>query len=158
MQAANTIGAGEPFPLDCEEELPMRILRHIGAAYETGDAQCWEAAYARAEAERGTIAGALLVSRATAVLRVVRVDRPDFVFLPTPCRTLSGDEAALLTLLRTARISPPPLAAARRILDDVGAIGLLAMAACALMETDIAPIGIGTLYAAHGRHVLHVVG
>ena len=111
----------------------MAVLRFIGAAYETGDAACWEAAHTRAEDELGPLDGALLVAGAATVVRTI-LSRRDFSFLPPPCRRLSVDETALLRFLRAvATGSVAPVEAATRILNDAGSASLLAAAATRLM-------------------------
>lgn len=143
--------APAPLPTEPREALVLATVRFIGAAYETGDSACWEAAHAHAEAalgretvRSGEVApgagdAALLVARAAALFRVIRVDRPDFGVLPPGCRWMSADEAALLSLVRAARggigSGGSALALSRcaaAILDAAGAIRLLAAAASAL--------------------------
>lgn len=130
------------FPGDPADVLALAIFRHIAAAYETGDAACWEAAHARAEADLTPSDAALVVARAATVVRVIRIDRPDFRFLPLPCRRLSGDEAALMRLLRASEPGPiegrAPCSATRRatdVLDSAGGINLLVAATTALVPT-----------------------
>ncbi len=185
MRSWNTIMTepNESFPLANTDELILRVFRHIGAAYETGDADCWDAAHGRADRALGRDAGSMLVARAASIVRLIRVDRPDFAFLPMPCRALSRDETALLHLLRAARLAPALLdrddfnmvehdvllkpepafrhlaLAAARILDDVGSIGLLAAAACALVAQTMPSIAPGSLHAmvAQGARADHVL-
>lgn len=92
----------ESMPIDGNEHLLLSVFRFIGAAYETGDASCWEAAYGRAEAECGLLDGLMLVAQATAMIRLIRSDRPRFGLLPPSSRWLSSDEALLMQLVRKA--------------------------------------------------------
>lgn len=87
-------------PRQGPERAVMMALRFVAAAADTGDAACWDAALDGAEAAFGPRDGALLVARAAALLRAGRREGTVLRFLPPPCRRLSGDEAALLDVLR----------------------------------------------------------
>lgn len=82
----------------------LALFRFIGAAYATGAADCWEAAYRFADEAPGIADRPLLVARAAALVRLVRTGRPcDLCFMPPSCRRLSKDEAELMRLLAVAR-------------------------------------------------------
>ena len=120
-------------PRGGREGMIVALLRFIGAAYETGDAACWEAAHARAEDELGSLDGALLVAAAAVVVRTILSCR-DFGFLPPPCRRLSDDETALLHFLRTlAKRGAVSVETATRILNDPSSATLLVAAAARLV-------------------------
>lgn len=117
----------------------LSVFRFISAAYETGDVACSEAAHARAEAAHGVLEGALLVARATAVLRLLRTARPTFVILPPSSRWLSDDEAALMRFVRQTRPESPVPDALPLI--DAGSTAPLAAAARGLLTGATLPAG-----------------
>ena len=95
----------------CRDEfaaVALSLLRFIGAAYVTGDAGCWEAAYRFADDAAGAAEGPLLVARAAALVRVLRRCRDrDLVYLPSSCNRLSAEEAQLMVLIEAARRGSP---------------------------------------------------
>jgi hypothetical protein len=105
---------------DKHSVLLLSLVRFIGAAYATGDAQCWEAAHQCAEEAAGAFLGPMLVARAASLVRTIRrcVAR-DIVYWPSSCARLSNDEASLMMLIETAR-GPDLLALRRAALGVVG--------------------------------------
>ncbi len=95
----------------CRDEfaaVTLSLLRLIGAAYTTGYACCWEAAYRLADDRAGTCDGPLLVARAAGLSRMIRRCRDhDVVYLPSSCNRLSADEARLMGLIDAARLGDP---------------------------------------------------
>ena len=86
------------------DALFLSLARFVGAAYATGDADCWEAAHRRAEDVIGPIEGPLFVARAAALVRAIRRHRdPDLAYWPASCDRPSGDEAKLMLLIEAAR-------------------------------------------------------
>jgi hypothetical protein len=82
----------------------LSLARFVGAAYATGDADCWEAAHRCAEDVVGPIDGPLFVARAAALVRAIRRHRDhDLAYWPASCNRLSGDEAKLMLLIEAAR-------------------------------------------------------
>jgi hypothetical protein len=82
----------------------LSLARFVGAAYATGDADCWEAAHQCAENVVGPIDGPLFVARAAALVRAIRRDRDhDLAYWPASCNRLSDDEAKLMLLIESAR-------------------------------------------------------
>ena len=97
----------------------MLVLRFVAAAAETGDAACYDAAFAEAEAAFGPREGALVVARAAALLRAAAREGVALASLPPPCRSLSTDEApgllaATAGARRTGRLRPARAAATCR--------------------------------------------
>jgi hypothetical protein len=89
---------------DMRSVLLLSLARFIGAAYATGDAQCWEAAHQCAEDAAGAIDGPVFVARAASLVRTIRrCNARDIVFWPSSCARLSNDEARLMILIETAR-------------------------------------------------------
>ncbi|QQO23992.1 hypothetical protein JJB98_31020 [Bradyrhizobium diazoefficiens] len=82
----------------------LALFRFIGAAYATGAADCWEAAYRFADEAPDIADRPLLVARVAALVRILRSGRPcELCFMPPSCRRLSKDEAELMRLLAAAR-------------------------------------------------------
>jgi hypothetical protein len=95
----------------CDDQfsrVTLSLCRFIGAAYATGAADCWEAAYRFADETPGIPDGALLVARAASLVRAIRSCRKcAFVFMPPSCKRLSRDEVQLMKLLAIARGGTP---------------------------------------------------
>ena len=85
------------------ERALVLALRFVAAASETGDAACYEAAFAEAEAGFGPREGALVVARCAALLRAARREALPLALLAPPCRWLSPAEADILGRLGAAR-------------------------------------------------------
>jgi hypothetical protein len=86
----------------------LSLFRFIGAAYATGDSDCWEAAYRFADEAPGVADSPLLVARVAALIRILRSGRPcELCFMPPSCRRLSKDETELMRLLAAARRRQP---------------------------------------------------
>jgi hypothetical protein len=109
-------------------------LRYIGAAYATGDACCWEAAYSCVDHAPEGIDGALFVARAASLVRAIRCNRAcEFCYLPSSCRRLSLDEAKLMALiegsldkgLAASAIAPGSHAWSAGTIDAIGAVASL---------------------------------
>jgi hypothetical protein len=82
----------------------LSLARFVGAAYATGDADCWEAAHRCAEDVVGPTDGPLFVARAAALVRAIRRHRDhDLAYWPASCHRLSDDEAKLMLLIAAAR-------------------------------------------------------
>lgn len=82
----------------------LALFRFIGAAYATGAADCWEAAYRFADEAPDVADSPLLVARVAALVRILRSGGPcELCFMPPSCRRLSRDEAELMRLLAAAR-------------------------------------------------------
>ena len=90
-------------PRQGPERALVLVLRFVAAAAETGDAACYDAAFAEAEAAFGPREGALVVARAAALLRAAAREGVALAPLPPPCRSLSTDEAGLLAAMRARR-------------------------------------------------------
>ena len=97
-----------PLPREGPERALVLALRFVAAARETGDAACFDAAFAEAEAAFGPRDGALLVARAVALLRAARREGVALVPLVPACRSLSADEAGLLAAVRALRTGRRP--------------------------------------------------
>src|SRR5579864_4747824 len=68
----------------------LSLARFVGAAYATGDADCWEAAHRCAEDVIGPAEGALFVACAAALVRAIRRHRDtDLAYWPASCDRLS---------------------------------------------------------------------
>ena len=106
--------AAAALPREGPERALVLALRFVAAAAETGDAACFDAAFAEAEATFGPRDGALVVARSAALLRAARREGVALLLLLPPCRSLSADEADLVAAL-TALRSGRPIAARDRL-------------------------------------------
>jgi hypothetical protein len=79
----------------------LSVLRFIAAAYVTGEAECWEAAFRFADEAAGDD-GPLLVARVASLVRLIRRHH-DLVCLPPSCSGLSVDEKRIMMLIGLAR-------------------------------------------------------
>jgi hypothetical protein len=78
----------------------LSVLRFIAAAYATGEAECWEAAFRFADNAAGED-GPLLVARVAALVRAIRRHH-DPICLPPSCSGLSIDERHIMMLIGLA--------------------------------------------------------
>ena len=89
---------------DAFAALVLSVIRFIGAAYSTGNADCWEAAYHCAENSAGVSDGPLFVARAAGVVRALRQHgSQEMCYLPSSCKGLCASEAKLMALIDAAR-------------------------------------------------------
>ncbi len=139
---------------DAFAAVALSLVRFIAAAYATGDADCWEAAYRVADDSASTSDGALLVARAAGLVRVIRRCRDrDLTYLPSSCNRLSIEEARLMALIEAARSGDTvELAIAASGLVEIGHEGETIRAANALADLSRRPaMRRPPRYAEHGR-------
>jgi hypothetical protein len=124
---------------DKQSALLLSLVRFIGAAYATGDAECWEAAHQCAEDAAGANDGPIFVARAASLVRTIRrCTARDFVYWPASCVRLSNDEASLMILIESA-CGADPFASRRAALDIVGEqhVAEVIRAASELVKTEM---------------------
>ncbi|WP_454625256.1 hypothetical protein [Bradyrhizobium cenepequi] len=94
----------------------LSVLRFIAAAYATGEAECWEAAFRFADDAAGED-GALLVARVAALVRLIRRHH-GLICLPPSCSGLSIDERRIMTLIGLGGDNDHP-----NLVTDASAVG-----------------------------------
>lgn len=94
----------------------LSVLRFIAAAYATGEAECWEAAFRFADDAAGED-GPLLVARVAGLVRLIRRHH-GLVCLPPSCCGLSIDERRIMMLIGLGRDNDHP-----NLMTDASAFG-----------------------------------
>jgi hypothetical protein len=89
---------------DSAEVLTLSISRFIAAAYMTGDAACWDAAFACAEEVLGPADSPRVVGAVAGVMRALKVERLEpWSFMPASCCRVTENECDLIAALQFAR-------------------------------------------------------
>jgi hypothetical protein len=145
------------------EATTLDLIRHVGLVYATGEGAHWDACLARSASRHGSLHGAALAARATALMRAVRSERRGrFNFMMPGCCHVTADEVALLGVIAKGRCAEdwrlrtaaatfagtsacPQLAAAARALSDLQKI-IESIGSKSIADTSGEPVRLPVLH------------